>query len=188
MALFLTNNQSLITTKKTTTMKMNVLRYRMFSFDILKYLNRRLKGLSVCYVLAVAMILCFHQNISAQWSITNSGTFTISFDATVSGVTNGQYAGSGFQSSPSAGQLDSDAWAAAGWSDGDLTFGGTGTTGDYARGNSTGGVGTGGFYSFGSAGDRWFGIQPGGSDFAPGTITLRVQNNTGAPINTFELS
>jgi len=59
----------------------------------------------------------------AQLSLTTSGaTVTIDFDNTVSGVNNGTFAGSGFQPSPSAGQLNSNAWAMTGWSDGTLNF------------------------------------------------------------------
>ena len=36
--------------------------------------------------------------------------FTINFDSTVSGVNNSRIDGSGLQSTPSSGQLDSDAW------------------------------------------------------------------------------
>lgn len=106
---------------------------------------------------------------------------TITFDATLDGVSNGQFAGTGFQSSPASGQLDSDAWAATGWSDGALSFGGTRVTAstDYTRGNATSAQTTGGFYSFGTT-DRQLMIQPGGSDWAPGTLTLRVQNTTGS--------
>jgi hypothetical protein len=90
------------------------------------------------------------------------------------------YAGAGFAPSPAAGQLDSDDWAATGMSDGDLAFAGTATTGDFARGSSDGsGVTTGGFYALDASGNSRFMIQPGGSDWAPGDITLRIQNNTG---------
>ena len=74
-------------------------------------------------------------------------------------------------------------------SDGAGTFDGDHTTGDFARGLSTGGTSTGGTYAF-NAGDgiTVLGVQPTGSDFTPGTITLRLANNTGFVVNSISLS
>lgn len=127
----------------------------------------------------------------AGWQITaTNSTFTIDFDNTVSGVNNGSFAGTGFQATPTSGQLDSDAWAVTGWSDGDLAFGETKTTGDYIRGLITGThPTTGGIYGFTiTSGNIAFGFQPGGSDWAPGTVTLKVQNQTGTTLTSFQLS
>jgi Lamin Tail Domain len=130
------------------------------------------------------VLLVFPGHVFGQVSLTNvAPTTTINFSTTVSGVTNGAYIGSGFQATPAAGQLDSDAWAVTGWSNGSLAFGGTQTTAatDYTRGATAIAVSTGGFYSYtgapGSVGNPSFLIQPGGSDFAPGNMTLRVVNN-----------
>ncbi len=88
--------------------------------------------------------------------------------------------GSGFAPSPSAGQLDSDIWRVTGLSDGAMNFGDTKTSGDFARGSSTGGVSTGGVYSFDvGGGNTTLGVQPGGSDFTPGDFTLKIENTTG---------
>ena len=116
--------------------------------------------------------------------------YNITFGATVSGVSNGAYTGAGFQATPTAGQLDSDAWAVTGWSDGALAFGGTNTTGDYARGASAVAVTTGGFYNFTASpiSASSLGIQPGGSDWAPGTVTLRIQNTTGGTLTSFDVA
>jgi len=128
----------------------------------------------------------------SQLSITSGGTdFTIDFDNTVTGVNNGQFGGSGFQSSPTTGQLDSDAWKASGMSDNSsgFNFGETEISNDYARGTSTGSVTTGGLYTFNVGSGNWtLGIQPGGSDWTPGTITLRILNNTGSSISLISLS
>ncbi|HBI00608.1 choice-of-anchor D domain-containing protein, partial [uncultured Flavobacterium sp.] len=117
---------------------------------------------------------------------------TIDFSSTIAGVSNGAYTGTGFQATPSAGQLDSDAWAVTGWSDGALVFGGTRTMGDYARGAATVAVTTGGFYSYRAAphsvANPCFMIQPGGSDFAPGTLTLRIRNNGAGFMNQVNVS
>ena len=127
--------------------------------------------------------------LMAQLSIDAASTdYTIDFDATVSGVNEGQYAGTGFNPSPSSGQLDSDAWATTGMSSGATTFGGTYESGDHARGSSSGAEGTGGFWAFdiGSS-DYIFGIQPGGSDWTPGTVTLKITNNTGSTITSLDI-
>ena len=87
--------------------------------------------------------------------------------------------GSGFAPAPAAGQLDSDDWRVTGFSAGSGTFGGTHTTNDFARGASTGGEVTGGIYAFDiGGGDVALGVQPAGSDFTPGTMELRLTNNT----------
>lgn len=119
---------------------------------------------------------------------------TIDFDSTVLDVNDGAFTGAGFQSSTTAGQLDSDSWAVTGWSDGALAFGGTRTTAstDYTRGTTTGPVATGGIYGYdvdsSAAVNRGLGFQPGTSDWAPGTLTLKVQNNTGQTVSSFDLS
>lgn len=116
-------------------------------------------------------------------------TYTIDFDNSVTGVNNGQFAGTGFTQTPSAGQLNSGAWSVSGMSDGDLAFEGIRTSGDYARGTSNGGVTTGGVYAFTvGTGDIALGIQPGGSDFTPGTITLKTSNTTGSSITHIEIA
>lgn len=90
------------------------------------------------------------------------------------------FQGAGFVAAPSAGELDSDVWRISGLSDGDGTFGGSFTSGDFARGFSTGGSATGGVYAFDSgAGNNILGVQPTGTDFSPGEIVLRIQNNGG---------
>lgn len=102
------------------------------------------------------------------------------------------FTGAGFVPSPGAGQLDSDAYRLSGLSDGSCNFGETCDTGDYARGSSTGPASTGGMYAFsvdaGLPPTIGLGVQPGGSDFTPGTITIKFQNDTGDPITDFDIS
>ena len=115
---------------------------------------------------------------AAQY-ITTGGAVTESFDS---------FTGTGFTTSPSAGQLNSNAFAVTGWSDGSMDFGGSRTSGDYARGASSGGVSTGGFYAFTvAAGNVALGIQPGSSDFAPGSVYVKIRND-GAAFTGFDLS
>ena len=118
-----------------------------------------------------------------------STNYTIDFDNTVAGVNNGQFQGAGFDPVPSAGLLDSDGWSVNGLSDGDLFFGGTGTTGDYAAGISTGAVTGGGVYAFEvQTADYALGVQPTGSDFTPGEFILKVNNNTGGYLGDISIS
>jgi hypothetical protein len=97
--------------------------------------------------------------------------------------------GSGFAASPSAGQLDSDEWRIEGLSDGDGTWGGTHTAGDYTRGSSSGAVGTGGIYAFdvGSS-NIALGFQTGTADMTPGKLILRLVNTGSDPITQLDIS
>ncbi|MFQ3609800.1 MAG: fibronectin type III domain-containing protein, partial [Chloroherpetonaceae bacterium] len=146
----------------------------------------------VCLFLLPFFLLAFlllPTKAFAQLSLTTSGaTVTIDFDNTRSGVNNDVFNGSGFQPSPGAGQLNSNAWAMTGWSDGSLAFSGTQVSGDFARGNTTGPVTTGGVHALNDGGNRRFLIQPAASDWAPGTLTLRIQNNTGAPLRQIDVA
>lgn len=116
--------------------------------------------------------------LNGQVSISTSGA-TIDFNG---------YTGTGFSPTPSAGQLDSDGYSVEGMSNGDVNFGETGTMGDHARGISTGSESTGGFYAVDDGGNIFFGVQPGGSDFTPGLLTIRYVNNTGGVINSLNVS
>jgi hypothetical protein len=94
------------------------------------------------------------------------------------------FTGGGFRPTPSGTQLCSNHWAITGMSDGVLAFGGTQTAGDFARGSAAPGTrSTGGMY-----GPNALWIQPGGDDFTPGTITLRVLNNTGSTLSSVQLA
>lgn len=149
-------------------------------------------------------MLCTVGGVWGQVSLTNgSPTVTIDFSSsTPTGVgtnTGTAYAGAGFSPNPTnatPGRLNSNAWAVTGWSNGVLAFGGTQVTAstDYTRGatNAAGGPSTGGFYAYtgspATATDPIFLIQPGGSDFAPGTLTLRIQNNGTTNLTQVDLS
>ncbi|WP_026978463.1 T9SS sorting signal type C domain-containing protein [Flavobacterium tegetincola] len=128
-------------------------------------------------------------NAALGWQIVNTNLLnTITFDNTVSGVTNGAYVGSGFTTSPTSGQLNSNSWAVDGFEDGTITFGGTNTNPDFGKGIATGGISESGIYAFQTSPNNVaLGIQPGTEDFTPGTITLRFQNQTSSAITSISL-
>ena len=141
--------------------------------------------------LLIIIILLLNIHGFSQLSITSTGSnYTINCDNTVSGVNNGQYNGSGFTPNPAAGNLDSDAWASTGMTDNlNAGFGTTNISGDFAKGISNGGVTAGGFYAFQvTTGDYGFGVQPTDADWTPGTVTLRIINNTGGNIISIDIS
>lgn len=126
----------------------------------------------------------------AQLNITTANIpVLIDFDATFAGVNEGQFAGAGVDPSPATGQLDADAWELIGMSDADYLFGSSANSGDAARGQSAGGVSTGGLYAFDvtGSGNYALGFQPAGSDFTPGSITLMTINNSGGYVAGFDI-
>jgi hypothetical protein len=140
-------------------------------------------------LLTLGICICTLGVAMGQISITDASTITIDFTTTVSGVNNGAFLGTGFANSPSAGQLDADAWAITGFSDGDKDFGVESTANDYTRGTPTAGSATGGLgsYDVGSS-DPALGFQGTGSDFTPGTITLKITNNSGSIITSLNIN
>ena len=77
----------------------------------LKHLPTSKKSKSLSSIVIIVCLLSVFSSVRTfgQLSISSEGTpFTIDFDNSVTGVNNGQFAGSGFQSAPSAGQIDSD--------------------------------------------------------------------------------
>lgn len=119
---------------------------------------------------------------------TAATAYTIDFDNTLEEVNNGQFDGTGFTTEPAVGQLNSNAWSVTGMSDGALEFGGSATTGDFARGASSGGVTNGGVYAFEVESNNYaLGFQPTGTDWAPGTVILKAQNQTSSIISSIEI-
>jgi len=128
--------------------------------------------------------------VQAQLNITAIGVdFRIGFDQTVLEVNEDPFSGTGFHPLPASGQLDSDAWATEGLSEGNLVFGGIGINDDLTRGLSSGGVTQGGIYSFGVGADnRTMGFQPSSLDFSPGSITLKIKNSSGFTLQRLKFS
>jgi hypothetical protein len=100
------------------------------------------------------------------------------------------FSGSGFSANPTLGQLSSNTWRVTGLSDGDLTFRAEGTTGDFAKGASNGGVTAGGIYAFNSGltNGVMVGVQPSGNDFTPGSIIVKVTNNSSTTISALQIN
>ncbi len=128
-------------------------------------------------------------NRALGWQILSTDTVhTINFDTTTDLVNNGPFTGIGFDLNPAAGQLNANAWSVRGLADGDLVLGGINTNPGFQRGSSNGGVSAGGVYSFITpAGNAALGIQPTANDFNPGSVTLRMQNQTSAPITSLSI-
>lgn len=131
------------------------------------------------------VLLAFKPEVFGQLSVNAFATpYNITFDGTMTGVNNGAFMGTGFQVTPSAGRLDANAWQVLGMSNGTVAFDVNNFTADATRGASNGGVNSGGIYGFatGSITGRALGFEPSGSDLTPGSITLKITNNSGADI------
>jgi hypothetical protein len=129
-------------------------------------------------------------NAPVGWQIyTANTTNTISFDTTVDGVNEGIYQAEGMSPTLSVGELNSNAWAVTGFSDGAIAFGNTSTDGlDYDRGTAAATADTGGMYAFETSANNYsLGIQQATGDFVPGSVTLRFQNQTGSAITSLSI-
>ncbi|MEM1324969.1 MAG: lamin tail domain-containing protein [Bacteroidota bacterium] len=101
------------------------------------------------------------------------------------------FEGTGFVPDPMSGELCSNRWAITGFSDGDLAFEDSQTSGDYARGVADGtgnSETTGGIYVLDNGTQKALWIQPGTNDFTSGTITYRIQNQSGTTLTDIDIS
>lgn len=98
------------------------------------------------------------------------------------------FAGAGFQPGGGGGTLNSDEWIVTGMSEGDIDFGATAITGDYARGTTMGLVTTGGVYGVDIAGNQGLMVQPTADDFTPGSFILKIENNTGVDVTELAIA
>ena len=130
-------------------------------------------------LLSVTAIL-FANFLHAQFEINAIGTpETIDFTG---------FTGSGFQPGGGGGTLNSDDWSATGFSEGDVAFGATAISGDFARGSTMGLVTTGGIYGVDILGNQGLMVQPTADDFSPGSFILKILNNTGSDIGSIDLA
>ena len=115
--------------------------------------------------------------------------YLIDFDNTVPEVNNGQFTASAnwCKLNPSNGEMNSNAWSFdASSASAASTFGISYTGG---LGQSNGIVNSLGPYSFQVSPSNYaWGIQPTGSGWTPGNITLRIQNQSGNVINELSIS
>ncbi len=139
------------------------------------------KGLLLIAILFVGVAAVY-----SQFNMTTIGTPVMedfqSFDA------------SGCSPTPSAGQLDTKAFAFYGFTTGnpavpnDLPFSDTAFAGDYARGFRTAPVTIAGLYCHydSATTERMMWVQPTGSDFTPGELWIRACNQTGVTLTDVE--
>ena len=147
---------------------------KVLQYEIAKMKTHQI--LLTCSLICLVLSLLFSQQNAVAAPLNTNIDFT-------------GFTGSGFAPSPAAGQLDSDTWRLTGMSTGDQTFGGTHTSDDSARGSDTGGTTTGGVYAFDRGGGNiGLGVQPTGSDFTPGEITLRLRNETGTTVTNINVA
>ena len=134
--------------------------------------------------------------VGLQVKVANT-SYKIDFDNTVDGVNLDTFQGAGIAQTAEPGQLDSDSWAFTGFTSGSLDFGALTSLEDssYENGTSDGDEVDTGIYAFnvgtGLNENYTLGIQPGGTgtsaDFNPGSITLKIQNQTGAAATSFNI-
>ncbi len=139
---------------------------------------------------AVASQLTLNSPAGLQVKAANT-SYKIDFDSTVDGVNLGEFQGAGIAKVAEPGQLDSDSWQFKGFESGDVNFGGNSPEeSSYENGTSDGDVEETGIYAFnvgGTAENFTLGIKPGGADFNPGNITLRLHNRTSSAITSLNI-
>lgn len=134
-------------------------------------------------VLGIIIILC--SSVYAM-DLGPGGSLTVDFTG---------FDASGFESVPAAGQLDSDDWAVVLAAGNELDFGEVSNSlinTPFAGGKditALSGPDPGGiyFYDTGTVNGTAMAVHPKGGAFKPGTITLRVTNNTGGTVNGLDL-
>lgn len=129
----------------------------------------------------VSLLLSAFLGLSAQVSITATGSPV--------GIDISDFTGAGFQPGGGGGTLNSDIFAAEGFSTGGVNFGETALAGDLARGTAElGTITTGGIYALAIPAPVHIWIQPTADDFTPGSITVRLQNNTAVTLGEMQIN
>jgi len=135
------------------------------------------------------MIVCFAQQIRSISYLIILLFLSTSTKAVLFSESFENFAGKGFSSSPTAGQLDSNRWLIKGLSQGDSTWGGTHDSGDFARGESPGGESTGGIYAFKIGdGNVILGVQATGTDFVQGEMIVKLENTLSVTVTDLTIS
>lgn len=144
------------------------------NWEILEMLKR--------FALAAIAALFMCSSASADLIITTTNVATVvDFETTIANVNNGQFTGAGVSADPEVGELDSDTFTFSGISSDKLD-----------QGSSSGGETSSGLYSFDTSATAGgsvasLGLQPSGSTFTPGSVTMSVMNDTGLAINSWDI-
>jgi hypothetical protein len=149
----------------------------------------------MCFVLLASIYLdADSQVVLTPGSPIQLLDFSASMPAAAGSSGGSAFSSVGFEPDPTiAGRLNSNAWAFTGWSDGSLLFGGSRITAstDYTRGSTLNAVSTGGIYAFTgspvSVSNPLLLLQPGGADWAPGSMTLRIKNGSAVIIQSLTI-
>lgn len=112
-----------------------------------------------------------------DWGMTHYFTFT-DFEAPITFLT----------PVPGTDNMDSNIWSYLASGDPATTDSSFGLTVTGGNGISFGDVSTAGVYAFNNGINKIFGIQPGSGIWTPGSLTMRLQNNTGTFIDQLEIS
>lgn len=130
----------------------------------------------------ISLLINISNLSSAQYSITGTATQTIDFTG---------FSGSGFDSGPSSGYLDSDDWVVDFGDDGqDFSFGATETSGPYAGGNNSNGYYAGAAITIfaQTATANQPSLQWRASTTVDDAVILRIQNNTGSTVSALQIA
>ena len=148
--------------------------------------------------IVLLMFLLFSYISYGQVSLTNAAPtavidFSNTMQASVGSNPSTAYSGAGFSPNPTvAGRLNSNAWDVTGFTYGTLGFGGTQTLDDFARGQVSTGVLSNGIYAYteapGTVANPAIMFQAGPSDFAPGTLVLKIKNNGTSNLTQLQIS
>lgn len=144
-------------------------------------------------VLPVISFVCLPLFTFSQLSISAVKTsFVVDFNNTISGVSSGSFSAPSpvAEASPGPGALDRDAFQISSSAGTAFNWPGSPVDVSVGKGVSTGGANQAGIYAYTNNGgtNRILGVSPNGSNFIPGAIILRAQNNTGSTITQFDLS
>lgn len=143
-------------------------------------------------VFPVTLLVCLPLFVFSQLSITAvKTTFTVDFNTTVSGVNNNTFTapmGGVATAIPSPGALDRDAFQISSSAGTSFNWPASPVDITEGKGASVGGAVSPGIYGYISDATNYLlGVNPDDSNFTPGAIILRVQNNSGDPITQFDV-
>jgi len=131
--------------------------------------------------LTTLFLLTFCLALSAQ------STAALTGDGVETAIDFTQYTGTGIAPDPTNGELNSNNWSVLGMSDGNIPFGSTTTDGDFEGQTDGTGVTGGGLYAYSNGDVNALWVQPTSSDFSPGSLILKLSNETGGTVTSVNL-